>query len=268
MPTPPGRWPPISNAIFVIGCGWTASSSCSDDILAHEPGQFDWLLHYAGEAKVQGATVDLVNGPARARLIMLHPADPVLGEEDGLAADAPDRKVKYLKLTTPAKAREQKFIVAILPQLAASASPLPKVELLREANALGVRVTGPQRITEVYLNLQADGRRMHLNSNNMIAGWETDAYLVALTRPATAGPAGVANVGRYFIAAGSYLRREGQGVFDSLTKATAVFQTGSRPRSPSSDRGTRTCRWWGSRSPQACGSMDGRRSLSPMPAGG
>jgi hypothetical protein len=198
-----------------------------DDILAHEPGQFDWLLHYAGEAKVQGAAVDLVNGPAQARLTMLHPADPVSGEETGLVADAPDRKVKYLKFSTPTKSREQKFIVAIVPQPIGMATPSPKVELLKETDALGVRVTGAENLTEVYLNLQADGRRMHLNSNNVIGGWETDAYLTAFTRPAAAAP-GVAGVTRYFISGGSYLRREGQGVFDSLTKATAVFQTGEK----------------------------------------
>ncbi len=148
-----------------------------DDILAYEAGRLDWLLHYAGEAKVEGATVTLANGPAKARVTMLHPANPVVREEAGLAAGSPDQKVKYLALSTPGKPREQKLIVAIVPQPADAAAAPPTVESLSGPEALGVRVRSGERVTEVYLNLNSDGRRMHLNSNNVIGGWETDAYL-------------------------------------------------------------------------------------------
>lgn len=30
-----------------------------------------------------------------------------------------------------------------------------------------------------FVNLNADGRRMHANSNNVVNGWDTDAYLVS-----------------------------------------------------------------------------------------
>jgi hypothetical protein len=196
-----------------------------DDIRAFEEGRFDWLLHYAGEALVGDATVELSNGAAKASLKILHPSNPVITEEIGLAADAPDKKVKYLKLSTPANTREQKFIVAIVPRPNGVATFLPTVELLQERNALGARVTNKHKITDVYLNLQSDGRRMHVNSNNTINGWETDAYLLAMTRPA--GPAAdIKNVTRYFVVGCSYLRRNGQSALDSLSKVTAVFQPG------------------------------------------
>ncbi len=199
-----------------------------DDLLAHEPGRFDWLLHYAGEARRDGAEVVVTNGQARASVKMLFPADPLIREEEGLAHNQPDVKVPYLAFATAAAAREQKFIVAVVPQPADPAGPAPKLELLRGEDWLGVRVQSEQQITEVYLNLRADGRRMHFNSNHTIEGWETDAYLLALTRPARSATATPENVIRYFVSAGSYLRREGQVVLHAVSKANAIIQPGAK----------------------------------------
>ncbi|MGH8692812.1 MAG: heparinase II/III family protein [Burkholderiales bacterium] len=199
-----------------------------DDLLAHEAGRFDWLLHYAGEARRDGADVEVTNGPARARVKMLFPEAPVIREEEGLAEKEPNRKVNYLAFSTSADAREQKFIVAIVPQPPGNAAP-PTVELLREPDALGVRVRGQGQITDVYLNLLADGRRTNQNSGNTIAGWETDAYLLALTRPAGSAAATPENVTRYFVSAASYLRCKGQVVFHSLSKVEAAFAPGDNP---------------------------------------
>jgi oligo-alginate lyase len=196
-----------------------------DDIRAFEEGRFDWLLHYAGEARASGATVELSNGAANASLTMLYPSNPIITEETGLAADAPDKKIKYLKLSTPTNAREQKFIVAIVPMPNKVSVSSPTVELLREKDALGVRITGKEEITDVYLNLMADGRRMHANSINNINGWETDAYLLALTRPAKTA-ADIENITRYFVAGCSYLRRNGQSALDSFSKINAIVRPG------------------------------------------
>jgi len=197
-----------------------------DDLLAHEAGRFDWLLHYAGAARRNAATIEVVNGAARAQVKMLFPDDPEIREEDGLNDDEPDVPVKFLAFSNRAPAREQKFITVVTPVPLDDATRLPTVELLQEPNALGVRVRSKDSITDVYLNFQADGRRMNLNSNNTIAGWETDAYLLALTRPATAETASLENVTRYFVSAGSYLRRGGRVVLDSVSKVDALFGSG------------------------------------------
>ncbi len=201
-----------------------------DDLLAHEAGRFDWLLHYAGTARRNAATIEVVNGAARAQVKMLFPEVPEIREEDGLNHDAPDVPVKFLALSNRTPAREQKFITVVIPVPPPvpldDATRLPTVELLQEPNALGVRVRSQDSMTDVYLNLQADGRRMNLNSGNTIAGWETDAYLLALTRPAAAEIASIENVTRYFVSAGSYLRRGGRVVLDSVSKVDALFQAG------------------------------------------
>ena len=199
-----------------------------DDLLAHEPGRFDWLLHYAGVARRDGNEVEVTNGQAKAVVKMLFPTDPIIHEEEGLAHNQPDIKVKYLAFATAAAAREQKFIVAVVPQPAEAGGPAPKLELLRSEDWLGVRMRSEQQITDVYLNLRADGRRMHRNSNHTIEGWETDAYLLALTRPAGSATTTPENVTRYFVSAGSYLRRDGQVVLHAVSKANAVFEPGAK----------------------------------------
>jgi hypothetical protein len=75
--------------------------------------------------------------------------------------------------------------------------------------------------------VQADGRRMHVNSNNVIRGWDTDAYLLALRRPQEALEGDLDALQHCFIACGSYLRRGETVIFDSLSKADAAFSLGA-----------------------------------------
>ncbi len=197
-----------------------------DDILAHQAGRFDWLLHYAGEARLTNARVDVVNGPALARVTMLFPPEPVVREKAGLAPGRPDEPTTYLAFSPPEPAREQKFLVAIVPQPVDRAADVPQVELLREPGVVGARVRTRTEVTDVYLNLEADGRRMHFNSHQSIAGWDTDAYMLGLTRSVDEATANPENVSRYFVVFGSYLRHRGVAILDCFSKFTAVHRPG------------------------------------------
>jgi len=197
-----------------------------DDVLAHEAGALDWLLHYDGQAERNGAEIKVTKGQARVTVRMLHPEDATVREEQGLAEGDPDRKIPYLAFTPAKASREQKFITAIIPHAAGGSDPLPKLEMLRGENMLGVRIHSRNRVTEAWLNLQADGRRINANSGNAIDGWATDAYLMVLTRPASAASATPQTVTRYLVTSASYLRHGGQVVLDSLSKVDALFQAG------------------------------------------
>jgi hypothetical protein len=195
-----------------------------DDVLAHEDGRLDWLLHYDGKAEAGGNLVRLTNGAGSAEVRFLFPTELTSREETGLADHEPSRKVPYLVLSAQTAARQQKFVVAIVP--GGQAQP-PSIEPLSARDALGVRLRHGGEITDVYLNLQADGRRMHENTNNIIEGWDTDAYLFAVTRPEASAEATPDNVTRAFVSSGSYLRKSGQVLLDSLSKVEAVWRPGT-----------------------------------------
>ena len=119
-----------------------------------------------------------------------------------------------------------KFITAILPVPNNGTTSLPLLERLTDREAIGVRIRGDKAVTDIYLNLRADGRKMHRNSCNTIDGWETDAYLFAFTRPVGSDRGDLDAAQRYFIACGSYLRKNGKVVLDSLSKVYTVFTPG------------------------------------------
>ena len=83
---------------------------------------------------------------------------------------------------------------------------------------IGLRITQHGEITELWLNLLTDGRIRHRNANLIYNGWETDAYLTAITWPEGADRDDPDAASRVLVIDGSYLRRDGRVVLDSLSK--------------------------------------------------
>ncbi|UAL12349.1 heparinase II/III family protein [Caulobacter segnis] len=200
-----------------------------DDLKGWEPGQFEWLLHYEGEAKRQGQVITVRNGEAEVAVRPLFPQTlpdgglftdyPELmrmAEGKGLKDHAPDEAQPYLRLQAPGVTDRTKFVVALTPNGGASA---PRIERVETKDYLLVRLYQKGEVTEVYFNLLADGRIRHRNANATLGGWETDAYILVLTYP-EGGDARKPR--RWFVADGSYLRRDGKVALDSLSKAFVV----------------------------------------------
>ncbi len=193
-----------------------------DDIRTHETHQLEWLLHYEGEATEEGDTVHLSNGEqSRAQVQFLYPKEKEFIKKIGLKDHEPDTETEYLAVTPEEKTRAAKFITAILPYHK-SKKPTTKVQLLEGDEMLGVKMVKDEKTTEVFLNLRADGRRMHRNSNKVIQGWDTDAYLFGLTYPSNQ-PDEIDSIQRGFVICGSYLRNEQQVLLDSLSKVYSIF---------------------------------------------
>ena len=211
-----------------------------DDMRTHEAGKFEWLLHYQGRAEQRNSELHLSNGSESKAIVRpLFPENMSITEKKGLKDHDPDTEVTYLALSPEGTMRDTKFITAILPVEQGGEKNLPRLERLKGNEMLGVRIheEGSQSpyvgfgghdkmITDVYLNLRADGRKMHRNSCNVINGWQTDAYLLAVTRPADTDENDPDSVVRYFVACGSYLRKNDKVVLDSLSKVYTVFTTG------------------------------------------
>jgi len=204
-----------------------------DDLRSHTSGKFEWLLHYEGEAEICGSDICLTNESAKAVVRPLFPgmlSDPdmavELSEKEGLKDHSPDEKVCYFSLSPKEDMQEKKFVTAVIPMETNGTEHLPHIEKLQADEMIGLRIRKNGMISDIYMNLRADGRRMHRNSNKSLLGWETDAYLVAITRPEGSDEDDPDSVTRYFIACGSYLRRDGKVIFDSLSKAYTAFTTG------------------------------------------
>ena len=149
-----------------------------------------------------------------------------LVEKTGLKDHEPKTPMKYFAFAPAELTRRTQFITAIIPVPAGNV-PRPKIERFRTLDVNGVRITQDGTVTEVILNLLADGRIRHRNANLVHNGWETDAYLLALTWPDGANLADPDAATRIFVADGSYLRRDGKVVLDSLSK---VFLSSTRKR--------------------------------------
>ncbi len=197
-----------------------------DDVRTHEPGRLEWLLHYEGAVNKRGSDLLISNDEASAIVRPLFPENMRITDKKGLKDHEPDTEVVYLALSPEGSMRQAKFVTAILPLGDGDKDDLPRVEPLTGNEMIGARIYEDHTITDVYLNLRADGRRMHRNSNNIIRGWDTDAYLLAMTRPADTDANNPDSVVRYFIACGSYLRKNGKVVLGSLSKLYTVFTAG------------------------------------------
>ena len=226
----------IGNVILVI-----------DDVKTYDIGSFDFLLHFADKAVKRGPDFEITKDSAAILFRPLYPEMLPLGypqdlpekmkfrTEYGLKDRTTNVQIPYYVLSPPEKTDRTKFVNAILlldetnrpiqtatgssgASGAAGRSNLPIIEKFEGTNYIGIRITQNGQVTELYINLLADGRLMHRNANTVINGWETDAYLSAITFPERADRQDPAQLSSVFISNGSYLRRNGKPLISSLSK--------------------------------------------------
>ncbi|UXP32620.1 heparinase II/III-family protein [Reichenbachiella agarivorans] len=208
-----------------------------DDLLAHEPGQFEWLLHYNGESKRKGMDLIVKDEQSEVLVRPLYPETfPVGGlphdfpeqmrltEKLGYKDHQPDEREPYWSITPAEKTDRIKFISAIVLKSDKNKEQLPVIERFEGKDFIGVSITQNGETTQLYFNLLADGRLKHRNSVNQMNGWETDAYLTVMKFQEGADDTKVDNVSELFIGHGSYLRREGQVLIHALSKYTALVE--------------------------------------------
>jgi hypothetical protein len=202
-----------------------------DDLESYEPGKFEWLLHYNGESKRRGVDLSVKDGDAEVLVRPLYPETfpdgglphdfpekMRLEEKSGLKDHEPDVKQPYWSISHFQETNRTKFITAITLKSEQNKDKLPVIERFEGKDFLGVRITQNGQTTEIYLNLLADGRIKHRNSLTVMNGWETDAYLMALTFPEGKDARNPKNIKRLFISDGSYLRSNGKPLIHALSK--------------------------------------------------
>lgn len=210
-----------------------------DDVKSYQPGQFQWLLHVGEKATVKDRAMHVAGSQGEVSVRPLFPAEL----PPGLPADFPeamriveesgfkDHDVKhpdtYFSFEPSGKIDQATFVFALI--LKDPARPDPQVERFQPENMEGVRITQSGTVTEVYINTLAEGRIRHRNAIADSNGWETDAYFTALTFPEKSDRSKPENISGLFVADGSFLRRGGAVVYDSLSKVfmNATYSPGN-----------------------------------------
>ncbi|MFN8348686.1 MAG: hypothetical protein U0X91_27045 [Spirosomataceae bacterium] len=205
------------------------------------------MLHYQNEAKKKGPDLEISNGDAAILFRPLYPETLPTGyphdfpekmkieERWGIKDRDIKTKIPYYAISPAESSRQTKFWNAILllnetnqsvetftgssgANGAAGRANLPVIEKISGDNWQGVRIIQNGIVTEVFLNLLADGRLMHRNANNLINGWETDAYLTVISFPEKSDRSNPDNLTSFFVSNGSYLRKDGKTLLHSLSK--------------------------------------------------
>ncbi|MDF9799334.1 hypothetical protein OKW21_004597 [Catalinimonas alkaloidigena] len=208
-----------------------------DDLLAHESGKFEHLIHYNGESERNGRDLSIKDGESEVLVRPLFPETfPVGGlphdfpeqirleEKLGYKDHHPEERQPYWSISPAEETQRTKFITAILLKTDDNQDQLPEIERFQGDNFIGVSITQDNETTELYFNLKADGRLKHRNSVNDMNGWETDAYLTVLKFDEGADKSNPDHLKEVFIGHGSYLRRDSQVLMHALSKYTALVE--------------------------------------------
>lgn len=210
----------IDDVIYVI-----------DDIHSHQPGHFEWLWHPNGEAKKSGFDLNITNGESAVAIRPLYPRqlaysnyvhdypeDMYWEVKEGPKEDLSGME-EYYSFHLPGDTDRVKGVTAIILKDGPQDKNLPTIERREGKDWIGLRIKKDGKVTDLYINQLADGRLMHLNSWINADGWNTDAYMFAVSY-ADGGDA--TDPEELFIGHGSSLRRGDDVYFSSLSKLNVV----------------------------------------------
>ncbi|MFH1737450.1 MAG: heparinase II/III family protein [bacterium] len=187
-----------------------------DDLKAHEPGIFSWLLHTEGKAVFKDQAVTVTNSPAVADLRFAFPAELRAEERPGLREETCE-PVPYLALSTKESSQDVKFLSVLSTRKASDPAP-PPLTSRQGDNWIGMRFNVPEGAVDLFCNLLADGRKMHENSENNLEGFITDAFLLLVFRDKGK------NITRLGMHNGSFLRDESGSIFESFSKSDVILE--------------------------------------------
>lgn len=182
-----------------------------DDVYSHTESTVQLTLHFDGKYTAKDGAVFFENGDCRARLLSFAPVGITLYEKQGHADHKENEYAPYIELSTAEKRRDNLLINAIELDCDEHNTVFTQLE---GANAKGLRVSCKGIERDVWFNIMADGHIMHDNSNNTHGGFETDAYMLVVTRDTEA------KTEKALMVCGSYLRKNGTVYLSSFTKKT------------------------------------------------
>lgn len=208
-----------------------------DDIHSHKPGRFEWLWHPGGPAKKSGGDIEITNGNSAAVIRPLYP-EPLA--PSNFVHDYPEMMYwevrqgptedlsgteDYYSFILPGDRDRVKGLTAIILKDSPADRNLPVMERREGKNWIGLRIKHNGKITDLYINQLADGRLMHLNSWIEADGWNTDAYMLAVSYQEGADPTEPDEI---FMSHGSSLKRGDDVRLSSLSKLSMITRPKER----------------------------------------
>ena len=186
-----------------------------DDLLCHKPETFEWLLHYDGQETVTDRCIHIQKEDAAVDVYPVYPpchttveSAPV-GGAYSTGAIVSNEQTHYLKRETETASKDACFMhVLALCDVAVTPVTGDGYE--------GVEIVKGDVIWRVFYNKEADGRKMHENSNNRVGDYDTDAYIV-VDRTQNGQV-------KRFMAYGSYLRLGDEILFDDYNKRFSFIE--------------------------------------------
>lgn len=209
-----------------------------DNLESYDKGTFEWLWHPNGNVVKRGGDLVVTNNKSEVVIRPLYPQPLV---PSGFVHDYPEHLFmkeyevptedltgtdKYYGFCLPEKEDRVKGVTAIILKDTVG-QQAPNIERREGSGWIGLRVERGDSITDVYINQLADGRLMHLNSWIQPDGWDTDAYMFAITYPANAKP--TPENSSIFLCYGSALRRGSESWFASQSKLNVMKTQGANP---------------------------------------
>ena len=183
-----------------------------DDVYCHEPDTVQMTLHYNGACDFSDGKISFAYEGLNARLVSHEPA--VMKPE--IKQGHPDHKetedIPYLSLSDERVDRKHLLIHTL--ELAPEENDTA-FEKLGSEDAVGLRIIYGDTEREIWYNHRADGHVMHDNSQNTLGGYDTDAYILMITRDKKDGTE------RALCVNASFLRKDGK-VYLSEYKKTAA----------------------------------------------
>lgn len=182
-----------------------------DDLHSYEKADYTLLLHYNGKGAFENGVIKADNGVSRADVHFISPVSPSVSKKPGYtenpANDNEPVPCEYFSLEYGEKTDTALFFGIYLLN---SAADEVKIENYVQKDAVSVILTRGDVRYKIAFNLEADGRRMHVNSNNTLFGLDTDCYILALKETALSE--------EYLMVYGSYLRDKENSYSDSFKK--------------------------------------------------
>ena len=191
----------IENRILVI----------FDDVYSHAANTVQFTLHYDGAYKQQANGFLFENDGLQAMLRTHEPTGITAEDRIGHTAHRENEDKPYLYLSDE-RIERMHLLIHTLELDPKKSTVITRIET---DDATGILIADGNLQREIWYNHRANGNVMHDNSQNTVGGYDTDAYMLMITRDNRI------HTERVFAVCASFLRKDGNVFISEFKKTTA-----------------------------------------------